>query len=70
MVDHCIREEILLHKGDQVARGHVMAWNHDANGNIMGRAHMILTLDTKTIQGKFFGGKVAELTVNVIAESM
>ena len=37
--DYYIRADILLPRGDEMARGHVVVQSHDANGNIMGRAH-------------------------------
>ena len=46
------------------------AWSHDANEDMMGRAHMNPILDTMMYQVEFSGGKVTELTANVIAESM
>ena len=51
--DHYIEAEILLPRGDEMARGHVVAWSHDVNGNIMGRAHTNLILDTRTYQVEF-----------------
>ena len=53
-----------------MARGHVVAESHDANKNIMGRAHTNQRVDTRMYQVKFAGGKVTELTANIIAESM
>ena len=53
-----------------MARGHVVAWSHDANGNMMGRVHMNPILDTRMYQVEFAGGKVTEVTANVIAESL
>ena len=47
-----------------------MAQCCDSNGNVMGRAHANLILDTWTYQVEFTGGVGIELTVNVIAESM
>ena len=68
--DHYIGAEILLSRGDQMARGHVAARSQDANGNMMGRSHTNPILDARTYQVEFAGGKVTELTANVIAESM
>ena len=53
-----------------MARGDVVAWTRDASGNIMHRAHMNPILNTRRFQVEFTGGKVTELTANVIAESM
>ena len=33
--------ELLLPRGYEMARGHVVAWSHNTNENIMSRAHMI-----------------------------
>ena len=54
--DHYIGVEILLPQGDQMARGHVVARSHDANGDMMGRSHTNPILDTKTYQVEFVGG--------------
>ena len=35
--DHNIGAEILLPRGDEMAKGHVVALSHYANGNVMGR---------------------------------
>ena len=56
--DHYIGAEILLPRGDQKTRGHVVAISQDANGNVMDRAHTNPTLNTKTYQVKFTGGEV------------
>ena len=37
--DHYVEAEILLPRGDEVARGHGVAWSHDASENVRGRAH-------------------------------
>ena len=68
--DHYIGAEILLPRGDDVARGHVMAQSCNTSGDIMGRAHMNTNLDTRMYQVEFAISKVTELTINVIAESM
>ena len=68
--DHYIRAEILLPGGNEMARGHVVSQSCDANGNMMGRAHMNPILVTKTYQVEFIQGNVTELTTNFIAESM
>ena len=53
-----------------MAKGYVVAWSCNANGNVIGRAHTNTILDTRVYQGEFAGGKVTELTTNVISESM
>ena len=37
--DHYIEADILLPRGEHMARGHVVAWSCDADGNVMGRIH-------------------------------
>ena len=69
MGDHSIGAEILLPLGDDMARGRVVVQSCDASGNIMGRAHTNI-LDTRMYQVDFAGGKVIELTANIIAKSM
>ena len=52
-----------------MVRGHVVAWSCDANENIMGRAHINPIFNTRTNQVEFTGGKITELTTNLITES-
>ena len=65
-----IAAEIMLSRGDKMARGHVVAQRHDVSGNIMARAYTNPIMDTRLYQVEFNGVKVMELTANVIAESM
>ena len=67
--DHYIKEMILLPRGDEMARSHVVVQSHDVSGNVMDRAHKNTKLDTRINQVEFAGGEVTELTANVIAES-
>ena len=60
----------MLPRGDEMARGDVMALSCNASGNIMGRAHANPIMDTRLYQVKATGGKVTELTAKVIAEAM
>ena len=53
-----------------MAKCHVVALSHDANGNIIGMVHMNPILDTRMYLDEFSGGKATELTANVIAETM
>ena len=64
------KADILLPKGDQMARGHEVAQSHDVNGNVLGKAYANPILDTRLYQVEFLGGKVTELTTNIIAESV
>ena len=50
MGDHYIGVEILLPRGDETIRDHVVVDNHDANGKIMERAHTSSLLDTRMYQ--------------------
>ena len=68
--DYYIGVEILLPRGDQLARSHVVARSQDANGNVMGRSCTNPILDTRIYQVEFAGGEVIELTTNLITESM
>ena len=68
--DHYIGADMLLPRKDHMARGHVVAQSHDANENIMGRAHANPILDLRMYQLEFGVGKVTELTPNFIAQSM
>ena len=68
--DHYIGAEILLPRGDQMTRGHVVARSQNINGNIMSRSHTNPTFDTCMYQVELSRGKVTELTANVIVESM
>ena len=60
--DHYIGVDILLPRGDKMARGHIV-------GYVMGRTHSNPILDTRMYQVEFAGGKVTELTTNIITES-
>ena len=60
--DQYIRSEILLPRCDEMARGQVVAWSCNANGNIMDRTHTSLILDTRMYRVEFARGKATELT--------
>ena len=70
MRDHYKEADIPLPKGYEMTSGHVVAHTYDANENVMDRAHANLKLDNRIYQVEFPGGKVMELTPNVIAEEM
>ena len=61
-----IGADILLPRGIHMARSHVVAWSHDANGNVMGRSHANLLLDTSLYQVEFTRGKITESITNII----
>ena len=67
--DHYIGAEILLPRGDEMTRSHVVAWNHDARGSIMRKSHTNPILNTRMYQVEFAGGKVTELTASVPLQS-
>ena len=48
--DHYIGAEILLPRGNKMARGCVVAHSHDANGNMVGRAHANSILNARMYQ--------------------
>ena len=68
--DYYIRAGIFISRGNQMAHGHVVARSKDTNGNVVGRSHTNPTLDTRTFQVEFTGGKDRELTANIITGSM
>ena len=58
MGDYHIGGEILLPRGDDMARDQVMAQSHDASGNIMGQALTNPILITRVYQVEFAGEKL------------
>ena len=70
MSGHYIESEIPLPRGNEMARGHIVAQSHNTDGNLMGRAHTNPILDIRVYQGEFALGDVTELTTNIIAKSM
>ena len=54
--DHYIGAKILLPRGDEMARGHLVVQSNDANRNMMGRAHTSPILNTRTYQVEFARG--------------
>ena len=47
-----------------------MAQSHDATGNVLAKVHATPMFNTRMCQVEFDGGKVMELSANVITESM
>ena len=68
--NYYIGAEILLPRGDVMARGHVVARTRDANGNLMGKSHTNPIFNKRTYQVEFAGDEVTKFTTNVIAESV
>ena len=53
MCDHYIGAEILLSRGDKIARGHVVACSHNAGGNVMGKAYTTPIFDPRMYHVEF-----------------
>ena len=68
--DNYVGVSIILPRGETSARGKVIARKQDAEGNPIGRADTNPVKDSCTYEVQFPDGEVAELTANVIAESM
>ena len=45
--DHYVGADILLVRGDEMVRGHLVAQSHEAGGNFMGGAHTNSILITR-----------------------
>ncbi len=52
------------------ARGRVIGWKQDADGNPIGRANASPILNTRCYEVQFPDGEVTELMANAITESM
>ena len=61
VADQYIKAELLLPRGDELARGHVVAQSCNASGNFMGRDNAYSILDTKIYQVEFAWGDIKEL---------
>ena len=70
VADNNLGVEILLPRGNQMARSLVVEWKRVANRNAMGRPYANPILDMKQNQVEFPGGKITEFTANFIAKSM
>ena len=62
--------EILLTRGNEMARDHVVAHSCDANGNIVGKANTNPILNTGIYQVEFACGNITKFISNVIAKSV
>ena len=65
-----VNAEVLLPRGDRIARGKVVHQKQDAYGNPFDRSSQNLTLDKCFNEVGFPGGEITELPANIIAESM
>ena len=65
-----VNAEILLPRGDKMARGQLVCQKHDADGNLIGRSYQNPILDTHLYKVGFPGGEMTELAANIIAESI
>ena len=68
--DQYVNAEILLPRGDKMARDQVVCLKHDANGNPIGRSNQNPILNTRLYEVEFLGGEMSELAANIISESM
>ena len=68
--DQYVNAEILLLREHKIARGQVVHWKHDANGNPIGRSNQNPIMDTHLYDMEFTGGEMTELAANINAESM
>ena len=68
--DSYVNTEVMLSRGDRMARGKVVRRKRDAEGNPIGRANNNPILDTRQYEVQFADGEVTELTANAIAEAM
>jgi len=68
--DNLVSAQVLLPRGDTLARGRVKCRKRDAHGNPTGRANANPILDTRSYLVEFDDGEITELAANVIAESM
>ena len=64
--DQYIGAEIMLPGRDKMARDYVVLWSHDTGGNIIGSAHANPIMDTILYQVEFAGGKITELTAELM----
>ena len=51
--DQYINTKMLLTRGDKMARGHVVCWKYDADGNPIGRFNQNPSLDTHLYKVEF-----------------
>ena len=58
--DHYIGAEILLTRGDKMARGHIVVQSCDANGKVMCSAHTKPILDIRMYQVEVTQGQFTE----------
>ena len=62
--------EILLPRGEKMARGQVICWKQDADGNFIGRSNTIPITPTSLYEVEFLGVEMTEFSASIIAESM
>ena len=68
--DQYMNAEILLPKGDKMARDKMVHHKQDANGNPIGRSNQNSILVTFLHEVKFPGEEITKLAANMIAELM
>jgi hypothetical protein len=69
-LDNYISAHVLLLKGDTFTKGQVIVRKHDIDGNIIGKPHTNLILDSRIYEVQFEDGHIEEYAANVIAESI
>ena len=60
----------MLPRGDNMARGKVISWEQDVNGNPIWRENANPILHSRWYEGGFYNDGVTEITANAIAERM
>ena len=70
MGDQYINAEILLPRGDKMARGQVVCQEHHANGNLISGSSQNPIVVINIYEVKFSGEEIVEHAANIIAESM
>ena len=68
--DNYVNTEVMLPRGDGMARGRVVRRKRDADGNLVWRANTNPILDSRVYEVEFPDGEVTALTANVIADAM
>ena len=68
--DSYVNTEVMLPRGDSMARGRVVYRKRDADGNLIGWSNANPILDSRLYEVEFANGEVAKLTANVITEAM
>ena len=68
--DNYVNTEVMLPRGDSMARGRVIRRKRNADGDLIGKSNTNPILDTREYEVEFANGEVTELAANIIAETM